>query len=144
VAAACAPGRMWNPCRGRAPAAGSAERSSGEHFLLGGAIGLGRVEEGDATVERSPDQADGSVLSVAGPKPIFSPMQPKPKAETSSPLVPSMRVFIDPPSGHAWVDRFHTRVTGHPPCRASVRPPLNRSSYRISIVFYKIGLLCLY
>jgi hypothetical protein len=35
-----------------------------------------------------------SFVSVAGPKPKLSPMQPRPIAETSKPLFPSLRVSM--------------------------------------------------
>src|SRR5882757_9792624 len=35
-----------------------------------------------------------SFFSVAGPKPKLSPIQPKPRAETSNPLFPSVRFCI--------------------------------------------------
>src|SRR5215204_877592 len=56
------------------------------------AIAFGGVEQRDPAVDgRAPI---ASFFSVAGPRPKLRPMQPRPRAETYGPRVPSLRVLM--------------------------------------------------
>ena len=64
-------------------------------FVRERAVDFGGVEEGDSEVDGGPDNARSSLASSpAGPYPKLMPMQPSPSAETSRPLLPSLRFCI--------------------------------------------------
>jgi hypothetical protein len=69
---------------------------SGAPELLAGerAIDLGDVEKSDAAFHRRADQGDHLSAVRRRAAVMIQPMQPRPTAETSSPLVPSLLFCI--------------------------------------------------
>ena len=70
------------------------ERFADELFVRERPVHFGGVEERDAAVDGRADEPNARLLVDAWPNPKLRPMQPKPSAETSSLLVPSVRFCI--------------------------------------------------
>ena len=65
-----------------------------DFFVQTWAICLGSIEEGHTTVIRCANDLDGFSALRRGTEAELSPMQPKPSADTSKPLLPNMRFCI--------------------------------------------------
>ena len=93
---ACLPSSILNPNLVAMTTSSRNRRQRFAHqFFVGErTVDLGRIEERHTRVDCRPNNRDSVFAGRGGPYPKLIPMQPKPSADTSSPLVPNLRFCI--------------------------------------------------